>query len=76
MERFRINDKVVYKDQEHKIVSVKKDYGSKAILYKVNGLDEWIPDKSLSPLFVEKKIEKKPINKQAEFAKKLIATEK
>lgn len=72
MERFRMNDKVVYKGQEHKVVSIKKDYGAKAVQYRINNVEGWISDKDLSPLFVEKKV----FNKQAEFAKKLIATEK
>jgi hypothetical protein len=71
MERFKLNDKVVYKGREHKVTSTQRDHSSKSVRYKVNGLDEWISDKDLSPLFVEKKVS----NKQAEFAKKLIATE-
>lgn len=71
MERFKINDKVVYKGKEHKVIGTKKTYPSKKVKYSLNDVEDFINDEELSPLFIEKKA-----NKQAEFAKKLIATEK
>jgi hypothetical protein len=73
MGRFNVGDKVVYKGKEHKVASKQESFGkTKSVVYFLAGIENPVNDNELSPLFVEKKT----ANKQAEFAKKLIATEK
>jgi hypothetical protein len=72
MGRFEIGDKVVYKGREYKVEGKRKDFSTKTAAYFLAGFEDPINDVELSPLFVEKK----PTNKQADFAKKLISTEK
>jgi hypothetical protein len=72
MGRFNVGDKVVYNGRENKVEGKREDFGNKTVAYFLAGVENPVNDAELSPLFIEKK----PTNKQAEFAKKLISTEK